>query len=157
VTVNYPPEADAITEELVDLAEEFDIDVGVHNYSSVHHDDRSQVFSSMADVRGVLERYDDPRLGICVDTGHFLVESVDPEAVVAEFGDRIVACHLKDTSEAEIEDLPGAGKLDVDSFVSLLDEHADLTAPLVIEYELDQDRATEALREAVTNVQAAMA
>jgi inosose dehydratase len=156
VTVNYPPAADAVTDELVALAGEFDLDVGIHNYSSVHHDDLSTVFSSMADVRGVLDRYDHPRLGLCVDTGHFLVEAVDPEAVVREFGDRINSVHLKDTSDAETEDVPGAGRLDLPTVVDLLDEHAAVDAPLVIEYELPQDRATDALADAVANVEAAL-
>ncbi|WP_459191438.1 sugar phosphate isomerase/epimerase family protein [Halosimplex sp. J119] len=156
VTVNYPPAADAVTEELLDLAEAFDLDVGIHNYSSVHHDDLSRVFSTIDDARGVLERYDHDRLGLCVDTGHFLVEDVVPEDVVRDLGDRINSCHLKDTSEAEIEDVPGTGRLDVDSFVDLLDDHADLDAPLVIEYELPQERAPDALREAVAAVRAAL-
>jgi len=156
VTVNYPPVADEITDELVELADEYDLDVGIHNYSSVHHDDLSQVFSTVDDVRSVLDRYDHDRLGLCVDTGHFLVEDVTPDHVVREFGDRINSCHLKDTSEAEIEDVPGAGQLDVASFVDLLDDHADLDAPLVIEYELPQDRATDSLRDAVATVQSAL-
>jgi len=155
VTVNYPPTADAITEELTDLAVEFGVDVAIHNYSSVHHDDLSAVFSTMADVREVLARHDDPRLGLCVDTGHFLVEDVTPEDVVREFGDRIVAVHLKDTSDAEIEDVPGAGQLDLATVLGLLDDHADVGPPPVIEYELPQDRATDALREAVGNVREA--
>lgn len=156
VTVNYPPDADAITEELCDLGEEFALDVGIHNYSSVHHDDLSQVFSTIDDARGVLDRYDHDRLGLCIDTGHFLVEDVRPDDVVRDLGDRINSCHLKDTSDAEIEDVPGAGQLDVASFVDLLDEHTALDAPLVIEYELPQDRAAAALRDAVTTVQAAL-
>jgi len=155
-TVNYPPAADAITEELVALADEFSIDVGIHNYSSVHHDDLSQVFSTIDDVRSVLDRYEHERFGLCVDTGHFLVEDVRPDDVVREFGDRINSCHLKDTSDAELEDVPGAGLLDVENFVGLLDDHADLDAPLVIEYELPQSRASEALREAVETVETAL-
>lgn len=157
VTVNYPPDADAITEELIELGEEFGLDVGIHNYSSVHHDDLSKVFSSIADVRSVLDRYDHPRLGICVDTGHFLVEEVDPAEVVQAVGDRVNSVHLKDTSDAEIEDLPGAGRLDLPYVLDLLEEHASLTAPLVIEYELPEDRATQALIEAEENVRAALA
>ncbi|MFC7196039.1 sugar phosphate isomerase/epimerase family protein [Halosimplex aquaticum] len=156
VTVNYPPAADAITEELVDLADEFGLDVGIHNYSSVHHDDLSRVFSTIDDARSVLDRYDHDRLGLCVDTGHFLVEDVTPADVVRDLGDRINSCHLKDTSEAEIEDVPGAGQLDVASFVGLLDDHAHLDAPLVVEYELPQDRAPDALREAVDSVRTAL-
>ncbi|MEF8853473.1 MAG: sugar phosphate isomerase/epimerase [Haloarculaceae archaeon] len=156
VTVNYPPARDDITGELVDLGNEFDLDVGVHNYSSVHHDDLTRVFSTMADVRSVLDRYDDPRLGLCVDTGHFLVEAVDPEAVLREFGPRVNSLHLKDTSDAEVEDYPGAGKLDVATVLALVDEHADLDAPVVVEYELPGERASDALRDAVANVRAAL-
>ncbi|WP_225335098.1 sugar phosphate isomerase/epimerase family protein [Halomicrobium urmianum] len=156
VTVNYPPARDDVTEELIDLAEEFDIDVGIHNYSSVHHDDLSKVFSSIDDARDVLDEYDHPRLGLCADTGHFLVEDVDPVEVIRELGDRINSVHLKDTSEAEEEDVPGAGRLDLPFLVDLLDEHADLDAPLVIEYELPAERATEALIEAERNVRAAL-
>ncbi|MCU4798797.1 sugar phosphate isomerase/epimerase [Halobacteria archaeon HArc-gm2] len=157
VTVNYPPDRDDVTEELIDLAEEFGVDVGIHNYSSVHHDDLSQVFSSIADVRGVLDRYDHPRLGVCVDTGHFLVEDVAPDDVIRNLGDRINAVHLKDTSAAEVEDLPGAGQLDLPYLLALLDEHADVDAPLVIEYELPEDRVIEALETAEKNVRRAIA
>ncbi len=156
LNVNYPPERDDVTAELIDLAEEFGMDVGIHNYSSVHHDDLSQVFSSIADVRAVLDRHDHPRLGVCLDTGHFLVESVAPDDAIRELGDRIVSVHLKDTSEAEAEDLPGAGRLDLPHLIGLLDEYADVDAPLVIEYELPAERATAALREAEENVRAAI-
>ncbi|SFR93476.1 Sugar phosphate isomerase/epimerase [Halomicrobium zhouii] len=157
VTVNYPPDRDDVTEALIDLAEEYKIDVGIHNYSSVHHDDLSQVFSSIADVRGVLDRYDHPRLGVCVDTGHFLVEDVAPDDVIRDLGERINSVHLKDTSAAEIEDLPGAGRLDLPHLVGLLDDHADVDAPLVIEYELPEDRVMEALETAEKNVRKAIA
>ena len=157
VTVNYPPERDDITEELIDLGEEFDLDVAIHNYSSVHHDDLSTVFSSIDDVRGVLDQFDHPRLGTCMDTGHFLVEDVAPDDVIRELGDRINSVHLKDTSDAEEEDLPGAGRLDLPHLLGLLDEHADVDAPLVIEYELPDERATAALQEAEQNIRDGLA
>jgi sugar phosphate isomerase/epimerase len=155
VTVNYPPDRDDVTEELIDLAEEYGIDVGIHNYSTVHHDDLSRVFSSIEDVREVLDRHEHPRLGVCADTGHFLVMDERPADVLAELGSRVTAVHLKDTSEAEIEDLPGAGELELATFFDLLEEHTDLEHPVVIEYELDGD-VTEALKEAEANVRAAM-
>ncbi|RKD98148.1 sugar phosphate isomerase/epimerase family protein [Halopiger aswanensis] len=159
VTVNYPPGRDDITEELLALADEFELDVAIHNYSEIHHDDLSQVFSSIDDVREVLERYDDPRLGVCVDTGHFLAASVDPAAVIPAFGDRIVAVHLKDTSDAELEDLPGAGVLELERIVGLLAEHVDRERPLplLIEYELPAERAVGALADAERNVRDALA
>jgi len=156
VTVNYPPDRDDITEELIGLAEEYAMDVGIHNYSSVHHDDLSTVFSSIDDVRAVLNRFEHPRLGTCMDTGHFLVEAVDPADVIRELGDRINIVHLKDTSDAEEEDLPGAGRLDLPYLLNLLDEHADVSAPLVIEYELPDERATAALQAAEANIRNAL-
>ncbi len=155
ITVNYPPARDDITAELIDLAEEFDLNVGIHNYSTVHHDDLSTVFSSIEDVHSVLDRYDHPRLGVCIDTGHFLVMDESPDDVISAFGDRIVAVHLKDTSDDEIEDLPGAGTLDLPTVLGLLDQHATDNGPLVIEYELPDDRALDALREAGSNINAA--
>ena len=156
VTVNYPPHRDEITEDLLTCAEEFDLDVAIHNYSNVHHDDLSHVFSSIEDVQSVIDRYDDPRLGVCIDTGHFLVMDDMPDEVIPALGDRIKAVHLKDTSEAEIEDIPGAGTLDLPSVVALIDEHTELEAPLVIEYELPEDDALDALNEAVANLNAAL-
>ncbi|MFC4986533.1 sugar phosphate isomerase/epimerase family protein [Saliphagus infecundisoli] len=154
LTVNYPPDQDELTEELIARGEEYGIDVAIHNYSTVHHDDLSAVFVSIGDVRAVLSRYDHPRLGVCIDTGHFLVMDETPGEAIPEFGDRIVATHLKDVSEAELEDVPGAGELDLPSILGLLADHAP-DAPLVIEYELPDDRAEEALAEAVENLRAA--
>lgn len=156
VTVNYPPTRDDITEDLLACANEFDLNVAIHNYSTVHHDDLSRVFSSIDDVRSVLDRYEHPRLGVCVDTGHFLVMDDTPNEVIPALGDRIEAVHLKDTSEAEIEDLPGAGELDLPSVLTLLDEHADLDAPVVIEYELPDDDVLGALDDAAANVREAL-
>lgn len=48
------------------------------------------------DFRFVLDRVADPRLGICVDTGHFHSAGVDTVALIHEFADRLVNVHLKD-------------------------------------------------------------
>lgn len=154
LTVNYPPDRDDVTEELIARGEEYGIDIGIHNYSTVHHDDLSSVFSSIGDVRRVLADHDHPRLGVCLDTGHFLVMDENPGEAIPEFGERIVATHLKDTSEAELENVPGSGRLDLPSVLGLLADHAP-DVPLVIEYELPDDRAEEALAEAVENVREA--
>lgn len=157
VTVNSPPMRDDVTAELLEQAEAYEIDVAIHNYSSVHHDDTSQVFSSLAEVQDVLERNPHDRLGACVDTGHFLVEDVDPADVIESLGDRIVTVHLKDTSAAAVEDVPGAGELELGTVLNLLDSHADPDVPLIVEYELDPDEAVADLRQAVENVERALA
>jgi sugar phosphate isomerase/epimerase len=156
LTVNYPPARDDITEALVEHAERFGVDVAVHNYSTVHHDDLSAVFSSIADVEDVLDRYSSSRFGVCVDTGHFLVMDNRPEDVLPALGDRVHAIHLKDTSNAAIEDVPGAGALDLSRVVDLLDAHVTADAPLIIEYELPHSRAPNALQQAKTDIEEAL-
>jgi sugar phosphate isomerase/epimerase len=147
VTVNYPPAREDITSELVSVAEARDLSVGIHNYSTVHHDDLSEIFSTVGDLRRVLDAHQSPNLGVCVDTGHFLVMEESPRAVIPELGPRINSVHLKDTSDAEVEDVPGRGVLDLAEFVELLDEHVELTNPLIIEYEIEEN-VTEGLIEA---------
>lgn len=106
----------------------------------------------MVDVENVLTEYEHPRLGVCIDTGHFLIEAVDPAEAIATFSKQITAVHLKDTSETEIEDIPEAGQLDLFALFDLLDKHADLEVSLVIEYELPEDCIESGLQEGVRNV-----
>jgi inosose dehydratase len=157
LTVNYPPMRDDVTAALLDAAEEYAVDVAIHNYSSIHHDDTAGVFSSLAEVQDVLDRNPHERLGAAVDTGHFLAEDVDPAEAIEAFGDRIVTVHLKDTSAAAIEDVPGAGELELGTVLALLDEHADPTVPLIVEYELDPAEAIDDLEHALANVRSALA
>jgi|GEM_PF-918294 len=156
VTVSYPPMADDITDELLVQADLHDVDVALHNTSRVHHDDRSGVFSDLAEVQDVLERNEHPRLGAALDTGHFMIEDVDPAEAVERLGERIRVVHLKDTSEEAIEDRPGVGELELDTVVELLDEHGAEDVPLVIEYELEPAEALPALQAAAIDVRGAL-
>lgn len=54
------------------------------------------VLQDWADFEAVMAALDDPRLGICVDTGHFHSAGVDTPAFIRHFGPRIHAVHLKD-------------------------------------------------------------
>lgn len=147
LTMNFDPEAEDIASKLVEAAERHELDVAVHNYSTVHHEPES-VFSSIAEVRSFLNEHPHPRLGACVDSGHFLVMDEDPESAIRELGDRILSVHLKDTSETAEEDAPGRGVLDLPSLVALLEDAASLPNPLVIEYELPPEATRDALLDA---------
>jgi sugar phosphate isomerase/epimerase len=146
VTVDFDPEDAALAGALVDAAEAHALDVAIHNYSTVHHDP-SEVFSSIEEVTAFLEDHPHDRLGACVDTGHFLVMEETPAEAVRALDDRIVCVHLKDTSEAAEEDVPGRGALDLGSVVGLLDDCAP-GVPLLVEYELDPEAAVPGLEEA---------
>lgn len=147
LTVNFDPDAEDVADALIEAAERYDLDVAVHNYSTVHHEP-DDVFSSIAEVQSFLADHPHPRLGACVDSGHFLVMDEDPEAAIRELGERVLSVHLKDTSEAAEEDAPGRGVLDVASLVALLEDATSLPNPLVIEYELPPETRRDALLDA---------
>jgi len=146
VTVNFDPDDADLAGALVDAAKRHDLDVGIHNYSTVHHD-TSGVFSSIAEVVDFLETRPHERLGACIDTGHFLVMDENPAEAVRALGERTVCVHLKDTSESAAEDVPGRGTLELETIIDLLDEHAPDVA-LIVEYELDPEEAVPGLQEA---------
>lgn len=153
LTVNFDPGASEVATALVEAADRHALDVAIHNYSTVHHD-TADVFSSIEEVRAFLDEHQHPRLGACVDSGHFLVMDEDPAEAITALGDRVVAVHLKDTSDAAEEDVPGRGVLDLETLVDLLDAETDLSNPLIIEYELPPESAREGLLDAYDRLSA---
>ncbi len=60
-------------------------------------------------------------VGICLDTGHAVVNGLNPASEARAAGDRLIATHLQDTDG--IEDwhwVPGAGRINWDELVSTL-------------------------------------
>lgn len=54
------------------------------------------VLQDWRDFETVMSAIDDPRLGVCVDTGHFHSARVDTVAFIHAFAPRLYAVHLKD-------------------------------------------------------------
>ena len=52
-----------------------------------------------------------PKIGCCVDTGHFLRSKEDPVRAVEVFGNRVYGVHLKDVKNAETFTILGQGDL----------------------------------------------
>jgi len=92
------------------------------------------VLQEPEDFRQVLEAVDDPRVGICVDTGHFHSAHVDTVAFIHCFAPRIYAVHLKDhigTTSVGI----GRGEIDLPAIIAALRAvkyHGDLTIELEV-------------------------
>lgn len=83
----------------------------------------------------VLEALPDPRLGLCVDTGHFHSAEVDTIAVIHEFAPRVYAAHFKDhigTTSVGI----GRGEIDLAGILGALRD-VDYAGDLTIELEVD--------------------
>jgi sugar phosphate isomerase/epimerase len=54
------------------------------------------VLQDWRDFEAIMSAIDDPRLGVCVDTGHFHSARVDTVAFIQAFAPRLYAVHLKD-------------------------------------------------------------
>lgn len=149
LSVAFPPGDREVIDALLEAADDDDLDLAIHN-----HGPESQ-YASVEDVLAVLTDVDDPWLGACVDTGHFLRADESPETVIPALGDRVYAVHLKDFLDADTEAIPGEGRLDLAELFALLDEHTTFDRPLVIEYEADPDDPTPAVLQTAENVVAA--
>lgn len=87
------------------------------------------------DFAAVLEAIPDPRVGVCVDTGHFHSAQVDTPALIRRFAPRIHGVHLKDhlgTTSVGI----GRGEIDLAAVIAALRE-VDYPGDLTIELEVD--------------------
>jgi len=140
-SINVTPTANQLFENLIDAAEGWEIDLAIHNHGPESN------YSTVEDVLGVLDRYDAPRLGACVDTGHFLRAGQTIDEVIPAIGDRVHALHLTDFDDEGEEVVPGTGRTDLEALARLLDER-DFQRPYVIEYESDPEDPTPAVIEA---------
>jgi len=103
------------------------------------------VLQQPEDFERVIAEFDDPRLGLCVDTGHFHSAGVDTVAFIRRFAPRIYAVHLKDhlgTISVGI----GRGEIDLAAEIAALretDYQGDLTIELEVEDPQNLPRYTE--------------
>ncbi len=79
------------------------------------------VLQQPEDFARVFESVDDPRLGLCIDTGHFHSAGVDAPDTIRRFASRVHAVHFKDhigTASVGI----GRGEIDLAAVVTALRE-----------------------------------
>jgi inosose dehydratase len=102
-TLTADPEPESFP-NLEELVEEFKVSVAIHNHGP------GSRYDKIADVeKAVTGRH--PRIGACVDTGHFLRSDEDPVDAVKRLGKRVYGIHLKDvTTEKQFTEV-GKGKL----------------------------------------------
>jgi len=87
------------------------------------------------DFARVLDAIVDPRVGLCVDTGHFHAAHVDIVQVIRTFAPRIYAVHLKDHIGAASVGI-GRGEIDLAAVIAALRE-VGYQGDLTIELEVD--------------------
>ncbi|MFH1566486.1 MAG: sugar phosphate isomerase/epimerase family protein [Gemmatimonadota bacterium] len=97
------------------------------------------------DFEAVLDAVPDPRVGLCIDTGHFHAAGVDLAAAVRRFAGRTWSVHLKDHVGAVSVGI-GRGEIDLAGAVAALRETGypgDLTVELEVEDPQNLPRYTE--------------
>ncbi len=97
------PDPDAF--DAVDkLVEEYGVAVGIHNHGPGHRYDKIDTIAAAI-------KDHNPKIGCCIDTGHFLRSREDPVRAAEVFGDRIYGVHLKDVKDATTFTVLGKGDL----------------------------------------------
>lgn len=97
------PELDSF-ESLDKLVEEYGIAVGIHNHGPGHK------YAKIDDIAAAIKDHN-PKIGCCIDTGHFLRSGENPVRAAEVFGTRIYGVHLKDVKDAKTFTILGEGDL----------------------------------------------
>jgi len=91
-------------EALDKLVESFDIAIGIHNHGPGNRYAKIETIS-----KAIKDHH--PKIGCCIDTGHFLRSKEDPVHAVEAFGSRVFGVHLKDVKDAKTFTILGQGDL----------------------------------------------
>jgi inosose dehydratase len=142
------PEPDSF--DLLDkLVEEYGVAVGIHNHGP---GDR---FAKIETIEKAIKDHH-PKIGCCVDTGHFLRSREDPVRAVEVFGKRVYGVHLKDVKDANTFTILGKGDLrTVDLLKALLRNNYEYC--LAIEYEEKPEDPVEDIKACLAETRKAIA
>jgi inosose dehydratase len=131
------------------LVEEYDVAVGIHNHGP---GDR---FAKIETIAQAIKDHH-PKIGCCIDTGHFLRSREDPVHAVEVFGKRVYGVHLKDVKDAKTFTILGRGDLrTVDLLKALARNKYEYC--LAIEYEEKPEDPAEDIKACLTEARKAIA
>ena len=106
------PDKDAF-DSLDKLVEEYDIAIGIHPHGP------GAKWVKIDQIHDAIKDHHE-KIGVCLDTGHFLRADQDPIRAVEVFGKRIYGVHLKDVKDAKTFTVLGKGDLKLGSFLQAL-------------------------------------
>eukprot|EP00456_Euglypha_rotunda_P059785 TRINITY_DN49_c0_g2_i2.p1 TRINITY_DN49_c0_g2~~TRINITY_DN49_c0_g2_i2.p1 ORF type:complete len:285 (-),score=83.30 TRINITY_DN49_c0_g2_i2:95-949(-) len=134
-SLSADPNPDKATFDLLDkLCAEYDVAIAIHNHGPGHR------YNKISDVEKVVkDRH--PKIGACVDTGHFLRSDEDPVEAVQRLGKRVFGCHVKDVKTTEVDGkkqkqfkIAGEGDLNIVGLLKAL-KALDYQYCVALEYE----------------------
>jgi len=113
------------------LVEEFGVAVGIHNHGPGHR------YAKISTISAAIKDHN-PKIGCCIDTGHFLRSREDPVDAAEAFAGRTYGVHLKDVKDATKFTVLGKGDLRTIDFLKILAANKYKYC-LAIEYEENED------------------
>jgi len=149
-TLSANPEKNEATFKLLDkLVEEYQINIAIHNHGpKARYDKIDEVVNAVKDHH--------PRIGACVDTGHYLRSSESPVEAIERLKGRVYGCHLKDVKDTKVFKILGEGDLDVLGCLKAL-KAQDYQHVLALEYEEHPENPVPDLEICLTNLRGALA
>ena len=124
------------------LVEEYGVGVGIHNHGPGHRYDKIDTIAA-----AIKDHH--PKIGCCIDTGHFLRSKEDPVRAVEVFGNRVYGVHLKDVKDAKTFTVLGKGDLRTTDFLKALAK-LNYNYGMMIEYEESEANPVADIRECLT-------
>ena len=148
-SLSADPKKDKATFDLLDkLVEEYKVNIAIHNHGpNASYDKIDDVVTWVKDRN--------PRIGACVDTGHYLRSKESPVEAIERLKDRVFGVHLKDVKDATRFKILGEGDLDVVGCLKLLKE-MKYDYCLALEYEENEKNPVPDLEICLENVRKAM-
>lgn len=147
-TLSANPNKDKGTFDLLDkLVEEYKVNIAIHNHGP------KATYDKIDDVVNIVkDRH--PRIGACVDTGHYLRSKENPVEAIERLKGRVYGVHLKDVKNAEVFKILGEGDLDVFGCLKAL-KAQDYKHCLALEYEENPKNPISDLEACLKHVRAA--
>ncbi len=127
-SLSADPQKNEATFKLLDkLVDEYGVNIAIHNHGP------KASYDKIADVvQWVKDRH--PRIGACVDTGHYLRSRENPVEALERLKDRVFGVHLKDVKDATVFKILGEGDLDLAGCLKVL-QQMQYKYCLALEYE----------------------
>lgn len=156
MSISADPQKNKATFDLLDkLVAEYDIAIAIHNHGP------KASYDKVADVlTWVKDRH--PKIGACVDIGHYIRSDEDPVEVIEKLGKRVFGVHLKDFKGPAGQDkrptILGEGNLRLVETLKAL-KKLDYKYSLSLEYEespkdpiADIELCLKAVRDAIKKI-----
>ncbi len=136
------------------LVAEYDMRICIHNHGP------GAIYDKIDDVVHAVKDHD-PRIGACVDTGHFIRSKEDPVEAVRRLGKRVFALHIKDEEKQEKRSknvVIGKGFLDVvQLFKTLREIDFPSDGSISLEYEANPENPIDDIEQCLVVAKQAIA